>query len=249
MSPQRKWLLLPPAVALLLVLGPLSMQQDQDQAETDPAAGQIEAAKAAAELIRRNPGQQATPAVTQAATAATPAAADATKRPALPRTPDLWQVGSTLAGVLVLGVSALLLFRRLRNGTPSRAGNAIALRHSLRLSARQAVHAVEFEGRLLLLGESERGITMLHAATETQADRDEATIAARSATVDAVIDDEDEGAVPRNLVIPRADHARTQSPSTPRSAAERKATGTSPSQSSADTVLNDFRTLLAKAGR
>ncbi|MBX3462697.1 MAG: hypothetical protein KF830_05975 [Planctomycetes bacterium] len=210
-----KWLFLPPAVALLIVLGPLSMQGGQ-AAGSPPAAPTT-----AAPAIEPEPATERT--------AARPA-------PAAPRTPDPWQMGGTLLAVLLLGAGGLLLLRKLRGGaTPVRGGvPLVTLRQSLRLSARQAVHAIEFDDRILLLGEHDRGLVLLDSGRSPSRD-DEGELARRDRAA-ALAADEDDGAVPRNLVIPRPPARPATPPATPTPPARRPG-------------LNDFRALLQKVGR
>jgi flagellar biogenesis protein FliO len=200
-------------VALLLVLGPLSMRAGAARAEE-----------------RTEPPVQPAPV----------AAPTAAERPAppLPRTPDLWQVGSTLLGVLLLGGTGLIVLRRLRRGPAAGGGGAIALRQSLRLSPRLALHAVEFDGRLLLVGEGERGLQLLHAAEPGALAELEPAAAPPPAAADG------DGAVPRDLVLPRPPAAAPAS----RRPAEGGRTAAARDTARA-ALLGDFRSLLAKAGR
>ncbi|MSR39495.1 MAG: LPXTG cell wall anchor domain-containing protein [Planctomycetes bacterium] len=214
MPKNYRWLLLPPAVALLIVLGPLTMQSKKTAIQTT-----------ADKVVRGS--------VAAVAAVATPTVLNQ-ERPTLPRTPDAWQITSTLVGLLLLGGAGLYLLRRLQNGSRAKGTGTIALRQSVRLSARQAVHAIEFEGKLMLIGEGERGITLLATGTPPEHAADEAIIAARElATAEA----EDDGAVPKNLVIPRPAPAEKAPTTIPMSAPKKR-----PS-------LGDFRALLAKAGR
>lgn len=213
MPKNYRWLLLPPAVALLIVLGPLTMQSKKTAIQTT-----------ADKVVRGS--------VAAVAAVATPTVLNQ-ERPTLPRTPDAWQITSTLVGLLLLGGAGLYLLRRLQNGSRAKGTGTIALRQSVRLSARQAVHAIEFEGKLMLIGEGERGITLLATGTPPEHAADEAIIAARElATAEA----EDDGAVPKNLVIPRPAPAEKAPTTIPMSAPKKR-----PS-------LGDFRALLAKAG-
>ncbi len=224
MPNNRKWLLLPPAVALLIVLGPLSMRGGDQRTQSDVATVPAPVTSAQAEPVQKEPKQKGS---------ALP----------VPRTPDLWQVASTLIGVLVLGGATVALLRRMRTAPATGNTGAVTLRQTLRLAPNKTLHAVEFDGRLLLLGASEKGIALLHAGGSTaDAAADEATIAMRSQLV-VDIEDEDEGATPKNLVIPRPEKPAQKlptPPSTPAPAATEK-----PSRD----LLNDFRALLAKAGR
>ncbi|MCA8951818.1 MAG: flagellar biosynthetic protein FliO [Planctomycetes bacterium] len=212
MKPIPKWLMIPPAVALLLVLGPLTM---------------------------RGPGAVAAPATGDA----TPAEAEAPGT-LLPKTPDFWQLGSALAGVLLLGTVAVLGLRRLRGGaTPARGQKAkvVTLRQTLRLGQRQALHAIEFDDRILLVGESERGLALIESGRlpDTLGDEADANHRAAELLESALVAAED-GATPKNLVIPRPEQPSRALPKRPAVVARQ---GT-PSPS-----LNDFRALLQKAGR
>ena len=226
MPNNRKWLLLPPAVALLIVLGPLSMRTNTARATDVPQA----------EVAEAQPLPDALPAATQSPKGKTNALP-------VPRTPDLWQVTSTLIGVLLLGGALLMVLRRMRTAPATGSTGAVTLRQTLRLAPNKTLHAVEFDGRLLLVGASEKGLQLLHAGgAAADAAADEATIAARSQAAVAIEEDEDEGATPKNLVIPRPPKPQQKLP-TPPAVANEKA------QPSGRDLIADFRTLLSKAGR
>jgi flagellar biogenesis protein FliO len=224
MKSTPKWWLLPPAVAALLVLGSLSMQNDTPSAtrRTDAPAVNDDGATPPARATART--------------------ADGTRREpaALPRTPDLGQAVALLAGVLALGGGGVVLLRRLRGASRAPRGAAlIALRQTVRLSTRQAVHALEFDDRILLVGEGERGLVLLDAGRLPERAADEAEVAARAIAAQPA-DDDDGGAVPKNLVIPRP----------PQPPARRAATPPSTRPAQPGTVgLADFRNLLQKVGR
>lgn len=242
MSQNRKWLLLPPAAALLLVLGPLSMQPTaKADAPSDPqpvveAPGTVEPKALTGLLPQAQPEPVAKSAVDQTA-----------KRPSLPTTPDPWQVVSTLVGLLLLGGTGLFLLRRIRQGPRGTSTGVVVLRQSVRLSPKHSLHAIEFEGRLLLVGESERGVLLVQSGEAVHASADEATIAARSnteaqtAAPAASVDDSD-GAVPKNLVIPRPNNIAQPS----RTRSQQPHTGSPESDPS---IFHDFRSLLAKVER
>lgn len=218
-----KWLLLPPAVALLMILGPLSMQGGASNGASSSTPTPSTAGPAAPE--------------------SGPALASADKvvgraAPAVPRTPDLWQMGSALIAVLLLGTAGVMLLRKLRGGAVPVRGSAplITLRQTLRLSARQAVHAIEFDDRILLIGEHERGLALLESG-RTIDRSDESEVARRGDTaLDAI---EEDGAVPKNLVIPRP----------PRPAAPARPARAATATPNRNPGLNDFRALLQKVGR
>ncbi|HEX5053663.1 MAG TPA: hypothetical protein VFZ65_17925 [Planctomycetota bacterium] len=216
MKPTLKWLLLPPIAALLLVLGPLSMQGG---GPSSTKAQRTEAATPAApadEGVR--PGRAAPP---------------------VPRVPDLWQITSALVGVLLLGAVGVMMLRRLRGPAPGRRTTTlVTLRQTLRLSARQAVHALEFDDRILLVGQHERGLVLLESGRLPDRVCDEAELRNRHTNA-AAEPDADDGAVPKDLIIPRPATAPARRlPTPPAVQAARSPTG-----------LNDFRSLLQKAGR
>jgi len=135
------------------------------------------------------------------------------------------------------------VLRRMRTAPATGSTGAVTLRQTLRLAPNKTLHAVEFDGRLLLVGASEKGLQLLHAGgAAADAAADEATIAARSQAAVAIEEDEDEGATPKNLVIPRPPKPQQKLP-TPPAVANEKA------QPSGRDLIADFRTLLSKAGR
>lgn len=219
MKSMPKWFLVPPAVAAMLVLGTLSM-----------GGGAKPAAK------------PTTPVVEQDVAEAVPAVGTRREPLAGPKAPDLGQMVAALAAVLGLGVAGVYVLRQLRG--PARAtGGAtlLTLRQSLRLSPKQTLHAIEFDERIVLVGESERGLTLIDGGRlpERIADENEVVGRAPGRTLDVIADDHDDGAVPKNLVIPR-----------PAAAAPRR-TPTPPQSRTAEATpsLTDFRNLLQKAGR
>lgn len=224
MKSTQKWFLIPPAIAAMLILGTLSMQQGAaPTAKPDPRAAAPTGSGAALEGdLQKNPRPQ----------------------PALPRTPDLWQMSSALLGVLLLGAGGLVLLRRLRQGPAPKPGQSlIALRQTLRLSPRQSIHAIEFDERILLVGDTDKGLVLLEHGRLPDRIADEAEVLARTAAaIDALVDDRDDGAVPRNLVIPRPDGSAPRVPTT-------LPTGKAAKAGQPAVGLGDFRTLLKKAGR
>lgn len=213
-KPLPKWLLIPPAVAALLLLGIQSMQGDS---------------------ARTSAG--ATP------TTEAPATKAPTKVPSAPRTPDGWQMASALLSVVLLGGGGLLAMRRLRQGArPTDGASVVTLRQSLRVSQRLTVHAFEFDERLVLVGESDKGLALLDTGRLPERVADEAEVTARAAAAEA----DDDGAVPKNLLIPRPAEP-------PARRLPRPATVPTPPPAPAKTaradLLSDFRTLLQQAGR
>ncbi|MEZ6036294.1 MAG: hypothetical protein R3F29_02355 [Planctomycetota bacterium] len=226
MKSTPKWLLIPPVVALLLVLGPMAMQQNDAKDGKQPASTAV--ADAAPRTALPN---EATP----------PRGGKTTGL--VPRTPDMWQVGTTLIGVILLGVGGMLALKKLRGGaTPSSRTPVASLRQTLRLSTKQAVHAIEFDDRVLLIGESDKGLTLLDQGRLPESVADEVEVTSRAAALAAAhaAATDDEGAVPKNLVIPR--------PATPPARRAPTPPSTQPA-GKAMPGLNDFRALLQKAGR
>lgn len=230
MKSMPKWLLVPPVAALLVILGPMSMQ-GSGRGDANGDAKSIVPAPTAADV----PAQPAAESATRTANRAT----------SLPRTPDFFEIGSALCGVLLLGVGGVLVLRKLRGGASPTGGTPlVTLRQSLRLSPRQSIHALEFDDRILLIGESERGLALLDNGRQPERTADEHEVLSRQAQhIDTLVADDD-GAVPKNLVIPRpANGPSHRQPTPPRSPAPTK------SNTTRQPGLNDFRALLQKAGR
>lgn len=220
MKSTPKWLMIPPAAALLLLLGPLAMGgADRTARPAEPA--QVAPTEQPRAFVRpADPTQPADEAPQRAALPGT----------LVPRTPDLWQMSSALVGVLLLGGVALLGLKKLRgSASPQRPQNLATLRQTMRLGAKSTLHAIEFDDRILLVGDSEKGLTLIESSGLPDAAADEATVLARSAQPQP--SDREDGATPKNLMIPR--------PEAPQA-----------STSKADIAiakLNDFRALLDKA--
>ncbi|MCA8943400.1 MAG: flagellar biosynthetic protein FliO [Planctomycetes bacterium] len=197
MQANLKWLLLPPAIGLVLFLGPLQSGNTGTTSGDAPAT-------VPAEPARTN----------------------------VPSMPSAWQVSSTLVGVLLLGFVGIAALKRFRTQRPMTDGDYVMLRQSLSLSQKQTVHAVEFDGEVLLLGESDGKLSVLHRGAATlDAARDEAEIRSRMLEED----DLDDGAVPRDMVIPRP--ARPAAPAARRRPDPRVAA-----------KLANFKNLLSRVG-
>lgn len=205
MKLDAKWLL-PPAAALCLILGSLTM--------SNGGSGKADADKADAPVT-------------------TPVASAAEKNLAasMPKMPDMWQLGSSLVGVVLLGGAVIYFARRVQKTSPGHGNQSVALRQTLRLTAKQTLHVVEFDNRLLLVGASDAGVVLVDQAPTADPADDEAAVLAR-----AEAEAEDEGAVPKDLLIPRPERpTQTRLP-------------TPPGQKRAP-ALGDFRALLQKAGK
>lgn len=230
MQSKFKWLFLPPAIALVLFLGPL---------QSGAGAGTKPVTEAAAAQDTRSTSGNRNGTVGRPGT--TPVQGSA-----IPEMPGGWQVMSTLVGVLLLGGVGLALFKRAKSATGPREGEFVSVRQSVRLSQRHTVHALEFDGAVLLVGECEGNLSVIQqgGAVPDRA-RDEAEIRSR-------YDEEDEGAVPRDMVIPRPDAATRRAlptaPDTDRATGQpaiRRA-GVAPNGSAA-AKLASFKNLLARA--
>ncbi len=153
----------------------------------------------------------------------------------LPQMPSFWQISSTLIGVLLLGVVFVGLMRKLRENRSSAPGSALSLRQSLRLSAKHQVHAVQYQDQILVLGTSDHNISVLLTGEDPGIADDELTVLDR--------DELDEGAVPRDMILPRPAKPRTKAPTKPRAR-----TGAETGLGDTDAKkLADFRALLKRA--
>ena len=267
---QVHWLLLPPALALLLLFGPF-----RGSDSTDPGGGKLEATAAAAPTDgSRLPASERLPAsalrTRGGAKGAEPdgrnplVPGQKVKAPAtgagVPKMPDTWQVIASLIGVLLLGVIGLGVLRRVRNaqigaGRPEGGAPPLALLQSLRLTPKHTVHVVRFDEQVLLLGEAEAGLNVLQALPGWQSALDEREVANRAVAAEPAAGpriDED-GAVPRDMVLPRPSRGATGQPKAPRTQSAIDEVGTT-TPAPSPTVLepqvapvNDFRTLLQRA--
>lgn len=220
MKSTPKWLMIPPAAALLLLLGPLAMGGADAPARPEEPARSAPTEQPRAFVLPEDPAD---------------APGEDAQRAGLPgslvpRTPDLWQMSSALVGVLLLGGVALLGLKKLRGGaSPQRPQTLATLRQTMRLGAKSTLHAIEFDNRILLVGDGEKGLTLIESSTLPDAVADEATVLARSAPTQP--EEGDDGATPKDLLIPRP--AGEAAPATKADIAIAK--------------LNDFRALLDKA--
>ncbi len=181
MQARYKWLILPPAVALVLFMGPL---RDVGMPPTNDEL--VPEVSSQGPSLESEVGQGIIP------------------------MPSAWQVGSTLLGVLLLGGAGIMLLARLRRGPASRNSELMSLRQSLRLSQRHNIYAVQFDHSLLLLGECDGHLTLIKAGSDPEAMEDEERLASRGV-------EEDTGAVPRDMVLPRPGNSVAQQPRSPRS--------------------------------
>ncbi|MBM3960546.1 MAG: hypothetical protein FJ306_01375 [Planctomycetes bacterium] len=237
MKPLPKWFLIPPAAAAIVVLGSLTQGSAAPTRTANPAPA---TAPTAAPAAPSAPASEPTPA------ADAPAAAARRETPIGPKAPDLGQMLTALAAVLGLGVAGVYVLRQLRGpARPSGDGKLMTLRQSLRLSPRHTLHAIEFDERIVLVGETERGLALVDGGKLPDRAADEAAVQARAAAIAAADDDDDDGgAVPKDLIIPRPERPLPTRPL--RAPAAKPAAANAPAPAPA---LADFRNLLQQAGR
>lgn len=242
MKPNLKWLLLAPALAVALVVGPLAPDQGASEPTTDRPTTNRAGQPGAGPRTNTPRGETA-----RGRTTADRTTADrSSNRVSTSRAAelDIWSIGSTLLGVLILGGVALVLLRRTGAG-PRMAGEPpVKLRHSQRLSPKARLHVVEFAGRMLLVGEADGHIGLL---SQPDALQDEAEVLARDQ------EEEDQGAVPRDMVLtpqgprkvaPKQPQIRQPSAGQSSSTAEQPATAAG--RANGNRLLHDFRSLLDK---
>src|SRR5262245_30948311 len=209
MQASLKWLLVPPALALLLFLGPLR-DFGREGGRENGGGAESSAPETPVRPARTGGGEKAA------------------KTPAVPSVP---QTVGTLALVLALGTGFVWLLAKLKRGGGATKGDLIVVRQSARLSPRQQLHVVQWDDRLLLLGECDGKLAVLRETADPQVAADE-----RQAI--AAADDGDDGAVPRDMLIPRA----------PRAKAAVAAASASRANPKAKAVLAEFKALLSRAG-
>lgn len=149
--PSLKWLLLPPAIALVLFVGPFQ----SGTKPTEPLKPQPTASEAGDRPSQPVVGDQ------------------------IPAMPSALQVVSTLVGVLLLGGVGLVLLRRVQRTAPQ-AGSYLTVRQTLRLGRHQ-LHAIEFDQQILLVGECDGGLSVLRSLADPHAAEDEQQVEQRTA--------------------------------------------------------------------
>ncbi len=200
----KRWLLVPPVLGLLLVMGPLRPGEQAAGGAGEERGRRIVAPPASAlQVLSKSETAQ---------TAEPPATTDAGKPPvaiggSAPELPGLLELGVTLAGVLGLGALGLYALARLRGKQGLGADGPARIRQTLRLTAKSTLHVVEFDGRTILVGAGEQGVTLL--ADAAQAHDDEAALAER-----------DDGVALRDMMIPRPAARPRSAPAPTRSRAE-----------------------------
>jgi flagellar biosynthetic protein FliO len=128
---------------------------------------------------------------------------------------DMAELAVSLLAVLGLAIGAIWMLKKLQKGTQSlgQAGQ-IQIKESRRLGPKRAIHIVRVDERLLLLGESESGLSFLADLTPPE----EETPLARTSVPDVQDElDVHQGAEPRDFVIraaakPRAEAASDERP-------------------------------------
>ncbi|MEZ5989357.1 MAG: flagellar biosynthetic protein FliO [Planctomycetota bacterium] len=119
-------------------------------------------------------------------------------------TTNITTVALTLAGILVLAAGTILVVRRLQGGIDTVHDREIRIKETRRLSGKRLLHLVRASERLLLLAESEHGLSLLCDLTPDEHGLAAADLAELERAPVALGDDEDDdGAVPRDMVIPR----------------------------------------------
>ena len=79
---------------------------------------------------------------------------------------DLSELGFSLLAVLGLAIGAIWLIKKLQGGPKKLSGGgSIEIKETRRLSAKRAMHIVRVQDRLLLLAETESGLTTLSDLT------------------------------------------------------------------------------------
>lgn len=114
-----------------------------------------------------------------------------------------------LMGLLILAGGTIYLIRKAQGGLETTKDREIKLKESKRLSGKRVLHLVRAADRMLLLAESEHGLHLISDLTpseEVLAAEDLANELQASRTLtQAPDDDEDDGAILRDMVIPRPD--------------------------------------------
>ncbi len=115
-----------------------------------------------------------------------------------------------LVGLLILAGGTIYMIRKAQGGLETVKDREIQVKESRRLSGKRLLHVVRAADRLLLLAESEHGLHLLSDLTpseEVLAAQDLAKELQAARTLAAnTQEDDDEGAILRDMVIPRPEN-------------------------------------------
>lgn len=143
----RRLIWLSPALALVLVMVPTGERtQRRGVARTaDPVSTEADAAEAPE---------------TEATSESERTASSRTGRE--PLGPDFTELATMLGLVLIVGVAGLIVLRRVKQTQQGGDDQGpLRVRQTVRVGQRHRLHAIEFEGRVLVVGDSEQGLSLL----------------------------------------------------------------------------------------
>ncbi|GEM_PF-3116823 len=127
--------------------------------------------------------------------------------------PSFLTLTTSLGIVLLLGVGTIVILRKMQQGGASSPEREVIVKESRRLSPKRTIHLVRAMDRLLLISESEIGIQLLSDLTPREEPATQPTpvlvpqMEAPPQTSSQPAPEE-EGATPRDLLLPRNEKAR-----------------------------------------
>ncbi len=127
--------------------------------------------------------------------------------------PSVLTLTTSLGIVLLLGVGTILILRKMQGGGVNSPEREVIVKESRRLSPKRTIHLVRAVDRLLLVSESEMGVQLLSDLTprEESATQPAALLVPQVAIPQPEVEPtppEEEGATPRDLLLPRNEKAR-----------------------------------------
>jgi flagellar biogenesis protein FliO len=127
--------------------------------------------------------------------------------------PSVLTLTTSLGIVLLLGVGTIVILRRVQRGSVNSPEREVVVKESRRLSPKRTIHLVRAVDRLLLISESEMGVQLLSDLTprEETAAQPAAVVVPQVAIPQPEPEPalpEEEGATPRDLLLPRNERAR-----------------------------------------
>ena len=127
--------------------------------------------------------------------------------------PSFLTLTTSLGIVLLLGVGTIVILRKMQGGGVNSPEREVIVKESRRLSPKRTIHLVRAVDRLLLVSESEMGVQLLSDLTprEETAAQPAAVLVPQVAIPQPEVEPaaaEEEGATPRDLLLPRNEKAR-----------------------------------------
>ncbi len=129
--------------------------------------------------------------------------------------PSFLTLTTSLGIVLLLGVGTIVVMRKVQGSGLNSPEREVVVKESRRLSPKRTIHLVRAVDRLLLISESEMGVQLLSDLTPREEGAVQPVLVQQAPVTipqpeapRAKAPEEEEGATPRDLLLPRNERAR-----------------------------------------